>query len=208
MHLCDACRAERDWETDAAVEWQIRQNLAKSASDPSKARCAECTRIGSGLPTHIRNPLFQICRKCAEHLAECQHCRGTTRTQGELAWLERREDLLDLFTVAMKAYGRTAARQMFIAQAEALGIERVQEAVLAAESSNLDARDHRALWKKVLGGNIYRHPRFCGGCRGPRGRALCKSERCGHLTVGAEAAYCPLCATEERACEACGTSFE
>jgi len=209
MHLCDTCRAERDWDTDATVQWQIKQNLARPESDAMKARCGECTRPGDPpAPTFIRNPLFAICKKCAERLQECQHCRNSTQTPEALAAVERREELLDLFTLAMKAYGISAVSDIFRDHAAALGIADCGAVVIAAKSVHLDSRGDRPIWKKVLGGNIYRHPRFCESCRGPYGRAICRAERCGHLTVGAAAAFCALCATDERSCERCGTSYE
>lgn len=209
MHLCDTCRAERDWETDATVQWQIKQNLARADTDAMKARCGECTRPGDPpTPTFIRNPLFTVCKKCAERLKECQHCRGTTEAPEALAAAERREELIDLFTLGMKAYGVSLTTDIFRMHGPSLGIEDYGTVIIAAKSVHLDGRGDRPIWKKVLGANIYRHPRFCEICRGPAGRALCKAERCGHLTIGAEAAFCALCATDERSCERCGTSYE
>jgi hypothetical protein len=209
MHLCDQCRADRDWETDTTVLWHIKQNLAKPETDPSKARCRECTQWG-GAPTFIQNPLFEICQRCALRLQQCQHCRTTTLPKEETDRLERHEALLDLFTLAMKAYGFSAAQRTFRVQADELGIDGVEEILAAIRAVHLDGRLDRPVWKKVLGANIYRHPRWCGSCGRPNGwhPALCRAERCGHLAVGTTAAYCALCATEERACEACGTSFE
>lgn len=209
MHLCGKCRAERDWETDATVQWQIKTNLARPDGDAMKARCTECTRPGNPpTPTYIRNPLFTMCKKCAERLQKCQYCRASTETSEALAEAERREELIDLFTLGMKAYGFTVMVAAFREHAAALGVADVEAAIVSAKSVHLDGRLDRPIWKKVLGGNIYRHPRFCEGCRAPNGRGICRAERCGHLTIGLEASYCALCATDERSCERCGTSYE
>lgn len=209
MHLCDACRAERDWETDATVRWQIKTNLARADGDPMKARCSECTRPGDPpSPTYIRNPLFTMCKKCAERLKRCQRCRTSTETLEAQKISERREELIDLFTLGMKAYGFAATVGVFRERAEALGVTDVEAVIASASTLHLDGRLDRPIWKKVLGGNIYRHPRFCEDCRAPYGRGICRAERCGHLTVGFAASWCALCATDERSCERCGTSYE
>lgn len=208
MHLCDDCRAERDWETGTQVDYLIKANLAKKEDDPSKARCRECTRIDRS-PTFIRNPLFEICKKCAERLRQCQHCRKSTLPKDELDRVERHQALLDLFTVALKAFGLGTTKTLFRQHAAEIGIEDIG-AFDRLSPGDLDARVDRPLWTKVLNGSWRSSPRWCEAHTGSVQwtKSLCRAERCSHWTIGQAAAWCALCAAEEHACETCGTSFE
>ncbi|WKZ29463.1 MAG: hypothetical protein QY323_01890 [Patescibacteria group bacterium] len=220
MHLCETCRAEREWDTDESVRWQIAANLARSERDPAKARCAECTQIGSGAPTFIRNPLFQICRKCAERLDQCQHCRKPMSSSSVAGCGEVFETLFDAYVTLVKTYGRSTARTLLAAadlsSAEALHVPTLVELdVGLVDSMQPHQRYHyrlkRDIWTKVwgqLGFSVV--PPRCEACPPPAraAPAMVRAAHCEHWTAGSSAVWCLPCAVLNRQCAICETSTE
>lgn len=206
MHLCGTCEAERDWVHDPVVRTKVELNLQQT--DPNrKAQCATCRCL-------IRNPMFQICAKCAEKARLCQRCSKSTESPEELAVREAseiwREWLIDLFTHAVKTYGLPTARTLFHeTMRDAIGNDAV-EFVMCLDLRDIDyGRENRPLWKLVLGPNVYRF-RWCGACGATPRRApeLLKAAQCGHWTTGRSPALCPVCAAQKDACEGCGGPTE
>ncbi len=220
MHLCESCRTERDWENDASLLYMIKANLARTADDPAKARCKECTRPGTGEPTFIRNPIFQICKRCAERLRECQHCRSSTRLPIDQAAEEAFETLFDAYVTLVKTFGAPAARTL-LKEASLSPEEACHAPTLIAldvglvDSAQPSQRYHyrlqRPIWKKVWGTLTFsaRPPR-CADCPPPARRApsMVRASSCGHWAAGMQAVWCLLCAVEQRVCSTCETSTE
>ncbi len=220
MHLCETCQKMRDWDRDTTVQWQIKENLARDSTHPAKARCAECTQPGSGAPTFVKNPMFQICRHCAERLQKCQHCLASTLRSPELAALEAFETLFDAFVTLVKTYGLSTACNL-LSKAALSPDEAVHApALLALGTHDIDSSQRqqkyyyrlgRPIWTKVWGPLSFRttSPRCAACAPPPRGAPeMVRAALCGHWTAGATAAWCLPCAVEQRACAVCEASTE
>ena len=204
MHLCGPCEASRDWVNDPVVQTKIAMN-AQQTDENRKARCATCRTL-------IRNPMFQICARCAEKARLCQRCSKPTESPEEIVAREaseaRKDELIDLFTVAVKTYGLSASRTLFHEGMRGeIGDEAVEMLLLLDHREMDNGRERRPLWTKVLGPNVYRH-RWCPECAMIPKRApqIVKAAFCAHFTTGRSPALCPVCAAEKRACEGCGVS--
>ena len=204
MHLCEPCRASRDWEDDPVVKTKIALNL-QQRDENRRARCGTCR-------TFIRNPLFQICARCADAAKLCQNCSKSTESPEALAAREAsevwREWLIDLFTQAVKTYGITASRDLFREQGPEVIGKDAAEFVLRLDHRDIDyGRENRPIMRLVFGPNVYRH-RFCASCSAipKRAPAIVKADLCGHWTTSRSPAYCPVCAAGAGACESCGVS--
>jgi len=206
MHLCGPCQESRDWVNDPVVRAKIELN-AQQADPNRKAVCGTCRTL-------IRNPLFQICARCAAKAHLCQNCSKSTETPEAKAAREAsevwREWLLDLFTQAVKTYGITATRELFRTQGrEVLGND-AAEWVVRLDHGDIDyGREQSPIMRLVFGPNVYRH-RFCATCAAipKRAPSLVKADLCGHWTTARFPAYCPLCAAKSNACESCGDPIE
>jgi|GEM_PF-2949115 len=212
MHLCEPCRASRDWVADPVVKTKIALNLQQT-DENRKARCATCRNL-------IRNPMFQLCARCAEKSGLCQACSTATRATPEQVADEAFETLFDAFVTLVKTYGASTARKL-LSEAELSPEEAPHAATLVAlDVGQVDAaqphyryhyRLRRPIWTKVWGqlGFDARPPR-CEECAPPpRGApAMTRAANCGHWTAGHGAAWCLPCAVEHRACSVCETSTE
>lgn len=205
MHLCEPCRSLRDWDNDPAVKAKVDRNLQQT-DEHRKARCGSCRVL-------IRNPLFQHCARCAEKAEICQHCSKSMLTPEERETREAeasvRDDLIDLYTHVVKTYGISAARELIYGMRGTFSDLQVQMLILL-DFRDIDyGRERRPIWTKALGTNVYR-ARFCDGCLHlPTGApAIVKASQCGHFTTARSSAYCPVCAADQDACEACGMSHE
>lgn len=220
MHLCEPCRSERDWENDASLLYQIKENRARKNDDPAKARCKECTHPGTGEPTFIRNPLFEICRRCAERLRECQHCRTSTLQPKELAAQEAFDTLFDAYVTLVKTFGVRSARAL-LGEAALSPDEAPHAPTLIALDVGLvdSAQPHqkyyerlrRPIWTRVWGTLTFNvRPPRCTDCPPPSRYApsMVRASGCGHWTAGTHAVWCLPCAVEQRVCSVCETSTE
>lgn len=205
MHLCEPCLSSRDWEADPVVQAKIAQNLQQT-DENRKARCADCR-------TYIRNPLFRICAKCAHGADLCQFCTKSTisveaRAEREAA-AERREELVDFFTLLMKTYGLTKSREL-VAEARAIFGDAAVETMLLLGQSEMDnGRERRPIWTKALGPNVFRF-RWCPECSATprRAPAIVKAAFCDHYTTARSPANCPVCAADKQVCEGCGIASD
>jgi hypothetical protein len=208
MHLC---QEHQDRLTDPHAEARGRTLKAKMQSRPSAVdRCGTCRRA-------LTVPMTQLCESCAERDHLCQACSTSTLPTADLAELalqESYESLLDLATLTMKTCGVSGMREVFKANRAELGAALVDRFLAFDElkpletMAFLDSRVKRPIWTRVLGPNVYRSRR-CDNCApSPRSiRMLIAAAGCGHLTPALAAAWCPLCAAKNNACETCGTSI-
>lgn len=206
MHLCEPCLGSRDWENDPVVRTKIAVNLGQT-DENRKARCATCRTL-------IRNPMFQICGRCAEKARLCQRCSKPTESPEEIATREAsevwREWLIDLFTQAVKTYGLSTSRTLFHEEMRGEIGDDAVEFLISLDHREMDyGRESRPIWKLVFGPNVYRF-RFCDACSAIPKRApgIVKAEHCGHRTTARSPALCPVCAAEKSACEGCGGPTE
>ncbi len=212
MHLCEPCASSRDWVNDPVVKTKIALNLQQT-DENRMARCATCR-------TRIRNPLFQLCAKCAEKACLCQACSGATAPSPQHVVDEAFETLFDAFVTLVKTYGADPARKL-LAEAELSPEEAPHVATLVAlDVGQIDApkptyryhyRLQRPIWTKVWGQlSFTSRPPRCENCPPPpRAPAMAsRAANCGHWTAGHGAKWCLPCAVEHRECSVCETSTE
>lgn len=199
-YLCVACAEKRDWENDPHVKTMIALELAKPAEE--RHRCCFC-----GKP--MANIFFKLHSGCAKQEQQCQCCTKLMKPEEKPARDEAYETFLDFFTLLVKSYGMSKARQL--AQASSIW-EDNPKIILQLKDitiAQLDSRAESPLWTQVLAGRVMR-VRYCASCFpfSPYPPAIGRAAQCGHLVVGSFAEWCALCAAGRVVCEICGVSVK